>query len=255
MMRRVRGWAPLLLLLVAPIVLSSMVQGSINANPGPCFNTNVNYVVDSETIALPVKEVVRCLRTLEMNSTLAIQAVNGYKELFKVGYGYYNFNNDVLNSKPFANPYNWGVYNGTSGGQVNYEKAFDALATQIKKDGKADGLLPYEIQDIITSARDAHTSGINNDLDTLLLLSSSSKRWLALDTDASGNVFVVGFPLIDVDEDSVGDARKNGVKVTSINGRDALEFLSEFVENPAIGGGCVVCVYYYMQVHKCLITK
>lgn len=247
-MKMVSRWHPYQLLFSLLILCRVAVEISArtlhNGGSEYCFSTQrVDHVnIEGVTIAvLPVKDVVSCLQTLEMSSTNAIGAVKGYRDLFKAGYAYYNYNNNPLNSTPFANPYHWGVYNGTSGGQVDFELEFGALINQIQKDGKSDGLLPYEIEDIINRSRDFHTSTIGNPINVLLFKhgnnpSGTASRWLSLDTDESGRVFVAGFPTFQDSNSALMAERKNGVRVKAINSADPLKFLDDFVQNPAIGG-------------------
>ncbi len=196
--------------------------------PGLCFKRKVQYG-ESGDVFLLIDDVIACLKKITIDTSIAKQAVAGYNDLFSAGYGYYNYNNDVLDSSPIQNPYNWTIFNGTSAGQVNFAEEFKALRAKIDQNG-ADGMLLYQIQDILSKAKDAHTSGIGNELNTMMLVSTGtgSDRWLSLvKEEDSGDVHVVGY--------DANDSNSPAYRLLYINGEDPLSFLKELIANPAMG--------------------
>ena len=124
------------------------------------------------------------------------------------------------------------IYSGYSGGQVNYSKEFENMTLRVQRDGKANGMLAYQVNDVLMRARDAHTNGVVWDLDILALVSDTfadtgESRWLSLQMDDDSNdVQVIS---------RVGQEGKDTKVVTSINGKDPLMFLRDLTSNPSIG--------------------
>jgi len=179
-----------------------------------------------------IDKVLECLQRIDLNKDIAVNAVQAYKDAFAAGYGYYFYNDAPLLSDPLSNPYGWEIFNGTSGGQVNYAKEFDELIADIKKNG-SDGTLSYKISDIITQARDFHSDQVSWDLSTLGLVHVSPDPviWLNLRVkEGSSDVEVVGNV---VGPDGTGVAETKVVSM--INGQDALEFLKGLTSDTAIG--------------------
>lgn len=91
-------------------------------------------------------------------------------------------------------------------------------------------MLLYQIQNILSKAKDAHTSGIGNEIDSLMLVSNgnSSDRWLSLSKDKdTGDVHVVGY---DAKEEN-----SPAYRLRSINKEEPLAFLKDLTANPAMG--------------------
>ncbi|KAI8111975.1 hypothetical protein M9435_004470 [Picochlorum sp. BPE23] len=201
-------------------------------DPGLCFNLSEATTTAEDNAVLPINNVLDCLRKIRLNQDFAVTAVEAYRDAFAAGYGYYYYNSDVLESAPLKNPYSWEIFNGSSGGQVNYEKVFNELIEEIRKDG-ADGTLSYRITDIITQARDAHSGPVDWPLGTLNLIQTSSDApvWLNLRLkEGSSEVEVVG-NVIGLNGTGVAETKV----VTTINGEDALLFLKDLTTNTAIG--------------------
>ena len=201
-------------------------------DPNLCFNM-AEATNSEEGYLLPIKNVLNCLRKVRLDQDFAVTAVEAYRDVFAAGYGYYFYNSDVLDSDPLKNPYSWEIFNGSSGGQVNYEKEFNALIDEIKKDGGADGTLSYRITDIIIQARDAHSDPVEWPLGNLNLIQSSSDApvWLNLRLkEGSSEVEVVGNVI-----GPTGSGVAETKVVTTINGEDALSFLRDLTTNPALG--------------------
>ena len=181
---------------------------------------------------VPIRRVLKCLRKIELDKDVSMNAVRAYRDAFAAGYGYYYYNNDPLDSDPLKNPFGWEIYNGSSGGQVNYKKEFNKLIYKIKRKG-SDGTLAYTISDIIIQARDAHSSHVSWEMGNLILVQVSSDQpvWLNLRKNkASSEVQVVGNV---VGSDGKGVAETKVVR--KINGRDPLKFLKDLSSNTAMG--------------------
>jgi len=115
-------------------------------NPNACFNrTGMLPIGTSKDLALPLRAVIDCLSSLKVERDFAMGSIQAYSDIFGLGYGYYDFNNDALDSLPLQNPLNWEIFNGTSGGQVNYKRQFSYLKQRAKKRNGASGLLSFQI--------------------------------------------------------------------------------------------------------------
>jgi hypothetical protein len=222
----------MLLLVTTASLVTSPCYGrllqEVYDEPGLCFKRNFEFIANGGVFLL-VEDVIACLEKVTIETSIAKEAVSGYNALFSTGYGYYNYNNDILDSSPIKNPYNWTIFNGTDGGRVNFAKEFEALRAKIDQNG-ANGMLLYQIQNILTKAKDAHTSGIGNNFDELILVSkgNSSDRWLSLLKDEdTGDVHVVGY---DAKEEN-----SPAYRLRSINEEEPLGFLKDLTANPAMG--------------------
>ncbi|WPT15293.1 hypothetical protein PSENEW3_00003234 [Picochlorum sp. SENEW3] len=221
------------------IAIAVGVQSRTGApNPRKCFPRpsslyfNVSRV-DKTIFMVPVGDVVDCLTKVRIDMDFALDAVDSYNNILQAGYGYYYYSNDVLESSPIENPFGWEIFNGTSGGQVDYDKEFQALREDIEAKGHADGMLAYKINDILLRAKDGHTSGIELELDILSLLDEDPgavRSWLSLQMDERAMARVVNNIHVN---SSIFDAEIRVVK--SINGENPLSYLDELVSNPAIG--------------------
>lgn len=211
---------------------------TIAPDPMRCFPKSPSLYfsvtpVDEKIFFAPVGDVVDCLTKVKIDKAFALDAVDSFNDILKDGYGYYYYNNDILKSSPIANPFGWEIFNGTSGGQVDYDKEFQALREEIEAKGHADGMLAYKINDILLRAKDGHTSGIRLDMGTLSLFDESPDAvpsWLSLQINKKGALQVVNNVLMN---GSVYDVKTNVVR--SINGEDPLSYLDKLVSNPAIG--------------------
>lgn len=214
-------------LLVAPSCYARVLH-QVYQDPGLCFERDFQYVDTRNNVYISIDDVIACLKKIKIESSLATEAVSGFNSIFSSGYGYYYYNNDVLESSPIYNPYNWTIFNGTSGGQVNYDQEFKALVKKINREG-ADGMLLYHIQDILSRSKDAHTSGIGNNVDAMSMVSRNkgSDRWLSMEQGDNGEVYVVGY--------DAKDDEPTGIRLVSINGEEPIGFLVKLLSNPAMG--------------------
>jgi hypothetical protein len=201
-------------------------------DPSSCFGVPPGGPQDDQGLLIPLNTVIQCLQKIRLPEEFAVRSVEAYRDAFAAGYGYYYYNNDPLDSDPLANPLGWEIYNGTSGGQVNYEKAFNDLISDIKKNG-ADGMLAFKISDIITRARDAHSDQVSWEMGTLSLVRGDDGPtvWLNLDKPEGSSEVRVIANVVGTNGTGVAETKV----VSTINGQDPLKFLIDLTSNPALG--------------------
>jgi len=188
-------------------------------NPNACFDSTGSLPIpnNDQSLALPLSAVIDCLTNLNVKRDFAMGSIQAYSDLFNLGYGYYDFDNSVLDSLPLQNPLNWEIFNGTSAGEVNYKRSFSYLKQMAKKNNGTSGLLSFQIADIILRARDLHTSPTGAIFDTIFLVQENDgpNAWLSLQMNGS-EVSVVGNVM---DNNSTGDviATKTVSSINDIN--------------------------------------
>lgn len=91
----------MLLLVITVSLMTSPCSGrflqEVYDEPGLCFKRNFQYNFNGVAF-LPIKDVIACLEKITIDTSIAKEAVSGYNALFSTGYGYYNYNNDILDS-------------------------------------------------------------------------------------------------------------------------------------------------------------
>jgi len=234
---------PLVFLLVLAAALSLSAGRTLQASDGViwensdvCFNPSDAFVDDdfSSELAYPLESVIDCLKSLKVKRDFAMESIQAYSDIFDLGYGYYNFDKNVLDFLPLQNPLNWEIFNGSSGGQVNYKRAFSDLKQMAQRNNGTSGLLSYQIADIILRARDAHSAPTGVLFDTIYLVQENNgpNTWLSLQKNGS-KVNVIG----NVMDNSTGDAVGTKI-VSSINNINPLDFLKSLTMKTGIRKPC-----------------
>ena len=172
---------------------------------------------------VPLQDASTCFTSISLPSEFGESTLKSYDDIFSTGYGYYYYNNDVLKSSPISNPFDWNIYNGSSGGQVDYHKEFTRLSNE-----DITGMLPYQINDVLLQGRDAHTStlqypGIISLYDEHFEEKGQWPGRLTMDMTSNGTLQV-----INVNETS-------NKTVVSINGEDPVQFLRDITSNTGLG--------------------
>lgn len=215
-------------------------------DPRPCISINtveglLRPPKQKDQVLVPVEAIVECLREkVSIRESFAVDSIDAYNDVLKGGYGYYYFNDDVLKSTAISNPYGWEIYNGSLGGQVNYDEEFQKLKQEVMRNGSATGMLAYQISDILLRARDAHTNPVTWDFGSQYIVDEnkarggdSPSRWLSMHMSEDGEVQVI----TRVSESTSQEYGVPEVKVVaSINGNtDPVGFLRNLTDNPSLG--------------------
>ncbi|WPT13207.1 hypothetical protein PSENEW3_00001051 [Picochlorum sp. SENEW3] len=211
-----------------------------------CFKDGYLQNVDAEgnllfrMVKLP--SAIACLERVTLDTAMTVQMVTSMKDLFNANYAFYDYARDAPDSSPLNNPLDWAIYNGSSGGQVDFSSEFGKLIERVERDG-ANLFTTLEMCDIIAKARDSHTGNpltfVNNgvldsiglelldmgEFDKLKQNSSISlpKRYLNLE-EVDGSVsLILLYP---------ASGKKEEIK--SIDGVAAVDFMDTLVSNTAL---------------------
>lgn len=97
-----------------------------------------------------------CLEQVTLDTAMTVQMVKSIWGLFDANYAFFDYATNAPDSSPLNNPLDWAIYNGSSGGQVNFRNQFGELIERVERDG-ANLFTTLEMCDIIARARDSHT--------------------------------------------------------------------------------------------------
>lgn len=204
----------------------------------PCFGA-VSYISSANESLVSLSAAKECYSKVKLDVNNTMQGILSIMQTLRHSYAFYNYAVDAPDSSPLNNPYNWPIYNGTSGGQTNLTQKQEELINEIIENG-ASLLTVMRLQTAVSSPRDAHigfilkfmNNGVLNNTDLFVLDKSEfdaqnagipiSRRYLTLE-EMQGEVFAVIKSYVNETVLKVID---------TIDGVGAVQYLEGFVSLP-----------------------
>eukprot|EP00889_Picochlorum_renovo_P000931 jgi/Picre1/27961/NNA_000922.t1 len=148
---------------------------------------------------------------------MTVQMLTSINGLFDANYAFYDYARDAPDSSPLNNPLDWAIYNGSSGGQVDFSSEFGKLIERVERDG-ANLFTTLEMCiGVVLLDTDEIDKLKQNNSDPL------PRRYLSLE-EVNGDVSMIQvYPALGTKE-----------VIKRIDGVDAMGFMEDLVSNTAL---------------------
>lgn len=179
-----------------------------------------------------------CYSGISLHTDATIQAIDSLFGLLRGYYTFYDLAKDAPNSQPLRNPLGWAIYNGTSGGQVDYDALHKDLVRRVEREG-ANLLTAFDVSDAILMSRDAHTGVPSTFLNNGVLADATVS---VIDENETGDQDIPDRYLTLHEQDGMVSVVFKSTSgrvlktVTEIDDRDALEYLEWLAAYPGTLG-------------------